>query len=422
MRKSLLVLLIAVLVLCSFYSFSFAFWPSGPNTKMIVAVLGLVWYAYDLWRGNKGFVLSQLILGGAMISVVYSVINVIAVHINSTNDYSYAYYISTYFVWLFSVYPGIALMRIVHGRVTLTTITYYLTALALFQSISAQLIEYIPAFDNFCRTIVFQTDFYDEVNRLRCFSVALDPAGVRFTLTLILIAVTLGLDRQVQQNRKVVTYLIIAFVLISALGNMVARTTSVGMAIGLAILLYYMMGSGLKIRKTMLVVSGTFTTIVILGAVIGVVLYNTDPDIRSQFRFAFEGFFSLVETGEFQTGSTDVLATMWKWPSTTQGWIIGTGYYGGFIYSTDIGYCRLILYSGLVGFVTFASLFVYLAYSFWRMFPRYWVLFLAYLACTFIVWWKVSTDILMIYAFFFWFTAEETRLIREGEPTAELEA
>ena len=52
--------------------------------------------------------------------------------------------------------------------------------------------------------------------------------------------------------------------------------------------------------------------------------------------------------------------------------------------------------------------FVYYAYYFARRYPRYVWLFVGYLAMTFIVWMKVSTDILMIYAFFFWFTAEES--------------
>ena len=99
---------------------------------------------------------------------------------------------------------------------------------------------------------------------------------------------------------------------------------------------------------------------------------------------------------------------MWKWPSDTKTWIIGNGIYDAFAYGTDIGYCRLILYSGLTGFVVFALSFVYYAYYFARKYPRYVWLFVAYLAMTFIVWVKVSTDILMIYAFFFWFTAEES--------------
>ena len=47
-------ILIGVLITCSYYSFDLAAWPGGPNTKMIVAVIGLVWFAYDsLLRRNS---------------------------------------------------------------------------------------------------------------------------------------------------------------------------------------------------------------------------------------------------------------------------------------------------------------------------------------------------------------------------------
>lgn len=44
---------------------------------------------------------------------------------------------------------------------------------------------------------------------------------------------------------------------------------------------------------------------------------------------------------------------MWVWPEDVKSWIIGTGLFANFVYSTDIGYCRFILYCGLIGFGTF---------------------------------------------------------------------
>ena len=159
-----------------------------------------------------------------------------------------------------------------------------------------------------------------------------------------------------------------------------------------------------------------FATLLLIFGTLGIVLYNTNDYFYSQLRFAFEGFFNLFEDGEFTTGSTEVLQTMWRWPEDNKSWIIGTGLYGGYKYGSDIGYCRLILYSGLIGFTTFALSFVYYAYFFARKYPRYLWLFLCFLAMTFIVWTKVSTDILLIYAFFFWFTPEESDYINGVSP------
>ena len=217
----------------------------------------------------------------------------------------------------------------------------------------------------------------------------------------------LGRDESIRKSKGAMFYLLLSFFVIAGIGNMVARTTTVGVVVGLVILVICMLGSGPRLGGSRYIIGLFFVTLALVS-VVGVYLYNTDEYYYNLIRFAFEGFFNLVEKGEFTTDSTEVLETMWEWPSDTKTWIIGSGIYDAFAYGTDIGYCRLILYSGLTGFVVFALSFVYYAYYFARKYPRYVWLFVAYLAMTFIVWMKVSTDILMIYAFFFWFTAEES--------------
>lgn len=400
-------ILIGVLITCSYYSFDLAAWPSGPNTKMIVAVIGLLWFGYDaLLRRNVQ--LPQVMVVGLLFAGLYSIINIFAIEFNATDDYSYANYVTTFLVWIFSVYPAIALIRLTHGAVTLPLITYYLVATTLFQCLTGLIMDNNPGFDEFnAKIVAWDMDFYDRIGRIRCFSTALDFGGVRFSLVLILIMGMLGRDESVRKSKGAMFYLLLSFFVIAGIGNMVARTTTVGVVVGLVILVIYMFESGPRLGGSGYIIGLFFTTLGLVS-VVGVYLYNTDEYYYNLIRFAFEGFFNLVEKGEFTTDSTEVLESMWKWPSDTKSWIIGTGIYGSWAYGTDIGYCRLILYSGLAGFVVFAMSFVYYAYYFARKYPRYVWLFVGYLAMTFIVWMKVSTDILMIYAFFFWFTAEES--------------
>ena len=400
-------ILIGVLITCSYYSFDLAAWPSGPNTKMIVAVIGLLWFGYDaLLRRNVQ--LPQVMVVGLLFAGLYSIINIFAIEFNATDDYSYANYVTTFLVWIFSVYPAIALIRLTHGAVTLPLITYYLVATTLFQCLTGLIMDNNPGFDEFnAKIVAWNMDFYDRIGRIRCFSTALDFGGVRFSLVLILIMGMLGRDESVRKSKGAMFYLLLSFFVIAGIGNMVARTTTVGVVVGLVILVIYMFGSGPRLGGSGYIIGLFFTTLGLVS-VVGVYLYNTDEYYYNLIRFAFEGFFNLVEKGEFTTDSTEVLESMWVWPSDTKTWIIGSGIYGDWAYGTDIGYCRLILYSGLAGFVVFAMSFVYYAYYFARKYPRYIWLFVAYLAMTFIVWMKVSTDILMIYVFFFWFTAEES--------------
>ena len=417
MWKFLQVLLIAILLNGSYYSFNFAFWVSGPNTKMILAVLGVLWFFYDSFRKQRGVIVSEVFLFGGIFSIIYSLINLVAVEVNDTNDYSYANYVMTYVTWIFSVYPAVRSMRIVHGRVTITQLTYYLAGISVFQCITGLLNDNFPIAQELTDKIVFTAqDFYESIDRMRCFSTSLDPAGVRFSLVLILIAATICMDEKVQQSKSRLILLFIAYLFISGIGNMVARTTSTGMALGILLLFIKSNVIGLRIHTHMVKTMSIFSVLLVVFGGIGVALYNTSEYFYTQFHFAFEGFFNLFEKGEFTTGSTQVLQTMWRWPENTKSWIIGTGLYGGYKYGTDIGYCRLILYSGLVGFTTFALSFVYYAYFFARRYPRYLWLFLCFLSMTFIVWSKVSTDLLLIYAFFFWFTVEESDYINGVSP------
>ena len=415
---------IGVLITCSYYSFDLAAFPNGPNTKMIVAVIGLLWFAYDnlLRRTSRSIQLPQVMMIGLLFAGLYSIINLFAIEFNGTDDYSYANYITTFLVWVFSVYPAIALIRITHGTVTLPILTYYLVATTLFQCVTGLIIDSNPAFDEFNGKIVlWERDFFDRIGRIRCFSTALDSGGVRFALVLILIMAILGVDESVRCNKRATIYLLFAFFFITGVGSMVARTTSTGTAIGLLLIaLQRISYIGRPVRGGGYLF-GAFIVLAVFVSSVGVYLYNTDDYYHSMLRFAFEGFFNLVEEGEFTTGSTEVLETMWLWPSDTKTWIIGSGIYGTWAYGTDIGYCRLIFYSGLIGFVTFASSFVYYAYYFARKYPRYVWLFVSFLAITFIVWMKVSTDILMIYVFFFWLTAEESDHINGIFPEATAE-
>lgn len=154
-----------------------------------------------------------------------------------------------------------------------------------------------------------------------------------------------------------------------------------------------------------------FGVILALGIPLTIYYYNVNASFRYQIEYGFEGFFSLFESGEFQTSSTDELSTMWVWPQDTQTWLIGSGLFlsksGNFTYFSDIGYCRFIFYSGLIGFTVFGLYFVYNAIYFAIRYPRYRYIFLLMIVVTFVIWSKVATDIFQLYALFYAFTDEE---------------
>ncbi len=408
MWKALRVLFIGLVITGAYYSFDMAFWPSGPNTKMLLAGIGFLWYIFDSFRAGKRVPFSPILLGSALLALLYSVINLVAVDLNNTSDYSYATYLISFFTWVFCAYPAVALIRLEHGYVSLRLLVLYLAGVTLFQCVSAVLIDQDPAIDEFVNSIVtWDVKLTQETDRLNGFSTALDPAGCRFALVLIMIMAAISVDKEIKERPGELYFLIASIFLITALGSMISRTTTTGTAVGLFVLILYSLGGRSTETRSMGYIISIFTAFAVIGFSVGVYLYNTDPYYYEVFRFAFEGFFNLAEKGEFTTNSSDILQTMWVWPKDNFGWIIGTGLYDNWVYGSDIGYCRFILYSGLTGFVVFALMFVFLAYRFMVKYPEYRLMFLAFGAMTFIIWIKVSTDILMIYTFFFWLTPED---------------
>ena len=114
--------------------------------------------------------------------------------------------------------------------------------------------------------------------------------------------------------------------LIAIVGNMIARTTTVGAIVAIA---YWIFSSGfakLTLNKDNLRIwKYVILTLSILVPVV-VYFYNMDKQFHDNIRFAFEGFFSIVETGKWETNSNNILKNMIVFPDNLKTWLIGDGY------------------------------------------------------------------------------------------------
>ena len=281
---------------------------------------------------------------------------------------------------------------------------------------------------NFVDSIFYVSFDMEEMQRLYSFGVGLDPAGVRFAVILIMIAGVLTLSKVVKRSVGLMVFYFLCFAIISVLGNIISRTTTVGMGLGL---LVFALSTGLykfviKVGKIKII--RVFGVMLAIGIPTVIYYYNVNPSFQKQIEYGFEGFFNLFESGEFQTSSTDELSTMWVWPHDTQTWLIGSGRFGSrdlgnYYYFSDIGYCRFVSYSGLIGITVFGLYFIYNAVYFSIRYPRYRYIFLLMIVVTFVIWAKVATDIFQLYALFYAFTDEEELYASdEDEAPDELES
>lgn len=395
--------LLACILSAYIFSFSFTFLPQSLNTKQIMGVVGIIAFMFKCLRENM-VTLSKNVFVAALWAIVFSVWCYFSMVANNTDDMTYASYFVSFSVWLGGAFGVISLMRKHHERVTLSLFTQYFTAVCVAQCILALIIDKNVGFQLFVDSYIEQSqDFLHSINRLYGIGASLDTAGIKFSAALILLAHQLTVNKNVSDNKWRLTCCLISYVVITVIGNMISRTTTVGSVMGLAYMLF-LMG---RVRHAILTLRqmrfwGLFVLIIAIGVAVSVVLYNSDAEFRHNLRFAFESFFNYFETGVFRSDSTDKLnARMWIWPTDTRSWIIGTGIFGNFVYSTDIGYCRFVLYCGLIGMAIFSGYFIYNGLAVSRKFKNYALMSVMMISLSFVIWLKVATDLFLFNAILF---------------------
>lgn len=424
MVKWIKILIAGIFVSFYFFPFEFTFLP-GVNTKMAMAGVGLVWFVMELAKGRT----PQIKMDGFHITIMAIVVSLCAlssVIINNTNDGSYVTYVVSMLVWLGGAYTAVGVVRLVHGCVSVSIICNYLIGVCVGQCALAMAMNTVPEFKSVVDSYVVGFDFVNtetltKANRLYGIGAGLDVAGTRFAAVLVMIAILIK-HMSMSRDKSGMWVYFVAFVIISVIGNMMARTTTVGAMVALS---YWVLSSKLfddaSFSGTMRLWRRLLSVVCILLPLI-VYLYTVDQQFHDNIRFAFEGFFSLAEKGHWETNSNNILKNMIVFPDNAKTWIIGDGYllnpssidpyyvgpiYKGFYKGTDIGYIRFIFYFGLVGLVSFVCYFFQVAKSCMKRFPKYSTMFMLILTINMIVWFKVSTDIFLVFALFLCISKEE---------------
>lgn len=432
-KKIIAPFLLGVIVSFYFFPIGFTFLPMTFNSKVLLALFGAMVYVFDCIR-SRSVVLDKDVFFSALIAILFSAACYMSVFINVTDDVSYANYFVSFFIWLGGSYAVIFFLKLRYKNVDIDIVAKYLFWVAVAQCVSCLMIDHIPAFSAFVDTWMdIGQGSVRELNRKYGIGSALDAGGVRFAAILVISPYYLCHHVFAKSGLGKSMWYVLAFFFTIMVGNMISRTTTVGALLGIGYILLYIFRINKGIMRSDRVRS-LFSIVLILAVFVPIVvfMYNTDPAMRSDLRFAFEGFFNWAETGEWSTASTDKLnGRMWVWPTDMKTWIIGSGLFEGFIYSTDIGYCRFILYCGIVGFSIFSFFFVHNAFSVFRKYEGTGLLCLLLLALTFVIWIKVATDIFMLYALLFCADkfaveeddgAEETGAGDEPQPSDDLDA
>ena len=392
-----------------FFPFEFTFLP-GINTKMLLAAMGLVLFVARAAASRSASLDRDFFVLIVFASIV-SLSGIISVVYNATTDLSYASYVVSFFVWMGGAYFVVSSIRFLHGKVTPLMVINYLAAICVVQCVIALLISRNPWVKDFVDSFLGGDGFMGKLeNRMYGIGCALDVAGLKFSC--VLVAISFVVMNGLCQPKLQTTIYWIAYLVIAVVGNMIGRTTSVGVVVSLIYILVHCIFYGYREFLKSHVLPLLLLMVVLLPLLI--YLYNNSPKTREDLRFGFEGFFSLAETGRWETNSNNRLSDMFVLPDNPKTWIIGDGYFDNpysdpnfngdnpteFYKGTDVGYLRFIYYFGVIGLISFV---VFFLVAFWECALRhrkYAILFLMILTINYIVWVKVSSDIFLIFSLF----------------------
>lgn len=375
--------------------------PPDTNTKMIMAVIGIPVLIYNLSKSQNGKI-SKGVISWLSLACGVSFAAYISVVLNNTLDYTYVTYVVSMLVWTSAAYLVIKMIQGVHGYIDIKLMILYLMVMCTLQCILAIAIDLNADVRQFVDNYYPDSAFFHEKKRMYGFGCGLDIAGGRFAAVLVMVAYIIYNDSQ-KNDWVSISFYVTCFIIISVIGNMIGRTTTIGMILGTIILIYSLCIRGATPQYKKIII-GLITAF----AFVAVVLYNSNSKWRNNLEFGFEGFFSLYEQGKWKVSSNEMLKEGFIYPDNIKTWLIGDGYFDepkitdpyyigrtfyGYYMGTDAGYSRFLFYFGLIGLLTFSAFFIKVVVICMKAFPQYKYMFLSVLALNFIIWIKVSTDI-----------------------------
>lgn len=413
--KNIGILIAFFFTILYFFPFVFYFFPIA-NTKMILGVFGLIIMGYKVFKSNLP-VVDVAMTRASIWAFGVSFCSLVAVVLNEKSDYTYVSYFVSMWVWLGAAYFVTSIYKSVHNEISIPIVLNYLIAVCVFQCVFAILIMQFPFFDNLQRSIVGSLGMAEvgaktrALERVHGFSAALDFAGTRFAVIEMCICYLIYNSPYKRFRSLSLSLYAISFMIIAIVGNMISRTTIVGVLIGLSYSLYAAVfrrnREGNTKPTAYLAFIGGFAIIV------AVLLYKHSQMYYDNLRFAFEGFFSLVEEGEWKSHSNDMLIDMYRWPDNIKTWLIGDGYFNnpvktdpyyigrlwkGFYMGSDVGYVRFIYYFGIIGLGVFSLFIIDVGNSCVKLSNRFKSMFIYAICLNFIVWLKVATDLFLFFA------------------------
>ena len=339
--------IVLVLLFSFIYQISYIFLPF--NIPFVMGLVGMPIFLYKnitFPRKDRKYV-KDILLSLLPVAIV-AALSIIG---NHSHDFYFVKWAIINMLYFFGAYLMFQLLRGAFRDLSFGRLVDLLVLCAVVQLTLALIMFFSPTIKDVLQPLIHESEIAKEAmeraaTRMIGFGTHFFLSGTVHAFILIMIAFSLTL-RKVSLFKSVV--MMLSFIFIAAVGSMMARTTLVGVLFAIVVVL-------LRRRGKKYFISGLLLSTIIISVASVSFIDLIGDDMELLFNFGFEAFVNYQETGSFSTSSTDGMLRLYKFPTTFETWLIGDAIYEagkGYYMNTDIGYCRLLFYFGIPGFIAF---------------------------------------------------------------------
>lgn len=348
-------ILIVVLFFSYIYEIQYNIFPW--DFPVMLGLVGIILYVISPRIRIYCYQQDWKVLKLSMVFIPILIVSLLSIIINKTSDLYFVKLAILTPIRIFGLIPIMLLIKHTYGKIHYTTIIWLFLICGIIQMFLAISMWLIPSLKNNLYTLLASSELSDMILektdgfRLNGFGTNFFGSGIVHGFMLIL-AILLLLTKNTTMRSNIMVMFICIILFLG--GMMMARTTLVGACFAIIIYLLSQRNwlSNFKLFLGFLLIISL--SIMILSR-ISTSLFG---QFESLFEFGFEMFFNYFAWGEVSTSSTDIMMNMYIFPKDFYTWLLGDGLWTdsltGFYYmGTDIGYCRMIFYFGIIGTLTF---------------------------------------------------------------------
>ncbi|MDU1891575.1 MAG: hypothetical protein E6767_12885 [Dysgonomonas sp.] len=329
------------LIIAFYYIYPQALGIRGSSFVLLSGVIGLALYIYH------GFPFKEIINLFAGLGIMYFWAYTCG-WMNGVGDpYTFGY-VKTQIAYIFSSYLVIFLIFRFHKSPTYNTMLLYIAAVIFLQAIITFIMNRNEAVMDFLGALQMQELYTEEImeegasQRLMGYGISFFGAGAVSGVGLVTLSYLL---MRMKLDNKSFIALVVMYVFTFYIGLFMARTTVVGLGMGLMLIAVLFLWDRRSVKsqaKTFVIASG----FLMVGGYIFAMFYF--PHFSD---WAFELFRNFVDTGTLNTHSSAGLEQMFLLPEDLHTWVWGKGQM--VFWGSDVGYSRMLFWVGLPGTIIF---------------------------------------------------------------------